>query len=144
MMSVSGVNTGSARPLAGAGRTLEAPQAQGPGAESRSRPPRPVKDEYVPEEKQEPSSRYWIGRNEEGHPKIYFHGPEQAAEPSGQPETASGAEGPEEGKEAEGAEKKERGEALCAGNTDKVDREIEKLKKEKETPEQQSTFTQLS
>ena len=54
------------------------------------RPPKPVADEYVPKE---PSGRYWIGRGEDGRPKIYFDGPERAA--SGGPEEASGAGKPD-------------------------------------------------
>ncbi|MDE6923630.1 MAG: hypothetical protein K2P01_08760, partial [Oscillospiraceae bacterium] len=65
-------------------------------------------DEYVPEEPREPSGRYWMGRDEDGQPKIYFDGPEG---------------------------KKDQGETWEC-NTDKVDREIEKLKKKRQELEQ--------
>ena len=81
-------------------------------------------DEYVPEEKQEPSGRYWLGKDEDGQPKVYFDDPERAVDkPSGVPAPEKKAEG----------DKKER----CTANTDQVDREIERLKKRKETLEQQ-------
>ena len=70
----------------------------------------PVVDEYIPEEKQEPSGRYWLGQNEDGQPKVYFDDPEQAAD-----------------------DKTER----CTANTDQVDREIERLKSRKEALQRQ-------
>ena len=72
-------------------------------------------DEYVPEEKQEPSGRYWLGRDEDGRPKVCFDDPERADDkPSDAPKAGR-----------------------CTGNTDQVDREIERLRKRKETLEQQ-------
>ncbi len=71
-----------------------------------------ARDEYIPEEKREPSGRYWLG-NEDGQPRVCFDGPDQD----------KGADGPE--KNAGKAES-------CTCDTDKVDREIEKLKKKRE------------
>ena len=115
MMPISGVNTAAVQPLATAERTPGASKAQKPEEEARGRRLKPAMDEYVPEEPREPSGRYWMDRDGEGQPKVYFDGPERAAD---------------EG--AKCAEKKdgENGREIC--NTDKVDREIEKLKKERQ------------
>ena len=93
---------------------IKEPQAvPRPESTNQERPVKPVMDEYVPEEKPEPSGRYWPGKDEDGKPKIYFDDPEQDRK-------ASGSE-----------------EERCTCNTDKVDREIEKLKKEQEKLERQ-------
>ena len=108
MMPISGVNPGGAQPLAATEKMPGAPQIQTPEEEPQGRRPKPVLDEYVPEEPREPSGRYWMGRDEDGQPKIYFDGPEG---------------------------KKDQGETWEC-NTDKVDREIEKLKKKRQELEQ--------
>ncbi len=108
MMPISGVNPGGAQPLAATEKMPGAPQIQTPEEEPQGRRPKPVLDEYVPEEPREPSGRYWMGRDEDGQPKIYFDGPEG---------------------------KKDKGETWEC-NTDKVDREIEKLKKKRQELEQ--------
>ena len=108
MMPISGVNPGGAQPLAATEKMLGAPQIQTPEEEPQGRRPKPMMDEYVPEEPREPSGRYWMGRDEDGQPKIYFDGPEG---------------------------KKDKGETWEC-NTDKVDREIEKLKKKRQELEQ--------
>jgi len=97
-------------------------------------PTAPARDEYIPEEKQEPSGRYWLGKDEDGRPKVYFDDPERAADASGKQDEIPDADNPERGRRADGTEKKEPANKAesCTGNTDKVDREIEKLKKEKE------------
>ncbi len=106
--------------------------------ESRSRSGAPVRDEYVPEEKQEPSGLYWLGRDEDGQPRVYFDDPEGTAdEPEKQEEPS--ADGPDRDKGTDGPGKKASGDKAerCTGNTDKVDREIEKLKKKLEELERQ-------
>ena len=108
MMPISGVNPGGAQPLAATEKMPGAPQVQTPEEEAQGRRSKPVLDEYVPEEPREPSGRYWMGRDEDGQPKIYFDGPEG---------------------------KKDKGETWEC-NTDKVDREIEKLKKKRQELEQ--------
>jgi len=85
------------------------PEVQRPESEVQDRFQKPVTDEYIPEEKQEPSGLYWLSRDEDGQPRICFDDPERAG---GTPEK------PEE--------------ETCTGNTDKVDREIEQLKKKQE------------
>lgn len=102
---ISALHLEGVRPLAAPGKAQGAPGLREPGEDSRSPRPKPMTDEYVPQEPPEPSGRYWMGRDGDGQPKIQFDGPER----------------PEEKWE---------------GNTDQVDREIEKLKKKKEELEQ--------
>ncbi len=138
MIPISGVNTGAAQPLTKTEKVLGAPMVQKP--EEESRPLKPVMDEYVPEEKQEPCGRYWVGKDEDGQPKIYFDDPERVSEDPQKPEAdekkpdAPEQEKPEQAQRAKGPKKKE-GER-CVGNTDKVDREIKHLKKKREELEQ--------
>ena len=108
MMSISGVSTGGVQPLAAAEKAVGAPMVQKPEEEARGRRLEPAMDGYAPEEPREPSGRYWMGRDEDGRAKIFFDGPEG---------------------------KKDRGETWEC-NTDKVDREIEKLKKKRQELEQ--------
>ena len=137
MMPISGVNTSAVQPLTTAEKVLGAPKVQKSEGESQSRQLKPVMDEYIPEEPQEPSGRYWMGKDEDGQPKIYFDDPERAADAPRQPEDAPEAEEPDpEGQGTKGPEgKKDKGETWEC-NTDKVDREIEKLKKKQQELEQ--------
>lgn len=139
-----------ARPLE---RTDEAERARQsePAREARRRP---RMDEYVPAEEAAPAGRYWMERDENGSPKIRFDDPERAAERAGAPEQAnpgspvkanpaapanaepaSPEKAPASGKKAPGKpeEKSER----CVGNTDQVDREIERLRQKRERLQQQ-------
>ncbi|NBI66102.1 hypothetical protein D1646_04595 [Pseudoflavonifractor sp. 60] len=146
MMPISGVNTGAVQPLTTAEKVLGASKVQKSEEESQGRQLKPVMDEYVPEEPQEPSGRYWMGKDEDGQSKIYFDDPERAAGAPKQPEGAPDAkkpdaDAPEEpdpaGRGAKGPErKKDKGETWEC-NTDQVDREIEKLKKKQQELEQQ-------
>ena len=143
MMPISGVNTGAVQPLTTAEKVLGASKVQKPEEEAQSRQLKPVMDEYIPEEPQEPSGRYWMGKDEDGQPKIYFDDPERAADAPKQPEDAPkkpDADAPEEpdpaDQGAKGPERKKDKDEVWEGNTDKVDREIEKLKKKKEELEQ--------
>ena len=106
----------------------ETPAVQRPDSGAPIRPQKPMMDEYVPEEKREPSGRYYLGKDENGQPKVYFDAPEQD-EGADTPEPKA-ADAP---KEKAGGKKAE----TCTGNTDQVDREIERLKKEKEQLERQ-------
>ena len=147
MMPISGVNTGAAQPLTTAEKVLGASKVQKTEEESQDRQPKPVMDEYVPEEPQEPSGLYWMGKDEDGQPKIYFDNPERAADAPKQPEGTPDAKKPEAdapeveepdpaGQGAKGSErKKDKGETWEC-NTDQVDREIEKLKKKQQELEQ--------
>ena len=137
MMSVSGVSTGAVQPLAAAGKVLGASKVRKPEEEAQNRQLKPVMDEYVPEEPQEPSGRYWVGKDEDGQPKIYFDDPERAADAPKQPEGAPEAEAPDPaGQDAKGPERKKDKDEVWEGNTDKADREIEKLKKKQQELEQ--------
>ena len=137
MMPISGVNTGAVQPLTTAEKVLGAPKVQKPEEDAQSRQLKPVMDEYVPEEPQEPSGRYWMGKDEDGQPKIFFDDPERAADAPRQPEDVPETEEPDPaGQGAKGPdEKKDKGETWEC-NTDKVDREIEKLKKKQQELEQ--------
>lgn len=86
----------------------------------------PVTDQYIPEEKHTPCGLYWMGRDEDGSPKIFFDDPApKAAEPLPGDKSSPLRERPE--KPASG-----RGEEKCTCDTGKVDREIEQLKKRRE------------
>ena len=123
-MMIHGMVPGTARPLTAAASVKAALEIQQPEAEVSARARAPVVDEYIPEEKQEPSGRYWLNRDENGRPMVCFDDPEQADnEPSEAPVPEQKAKG----------DKAER----CTGNTDQVDREIERLKRRKEVLEQQ-------
>ena len=145
MMPISGVNTGAVQPLTTAEKVLGASKVQKSEEESQGRQLKPMMDEYVPEEPQEPSGRYWMGKDEDGQPKIYFDDPERAADAPEQPESTPDtkkpdADAPEEpdsaGQGAKGPERKKDKDEVWEGNTDKVDREIEKLKKKQQELEQ--------
>ena len=79
-----------------------------PEEDDEKRPVKPETDEYIPEEKQESSGRYWLGKDGEGKHKIYFDNPEkeapesQAAGTPGKPGGLPGPEGPKEGMGPEG------------------------------------------
>ena len=137
MMPISGVNTVAVQPLTTAEKVLGASKVQESEEEAQGRQLKPVMDEYIPEEPQEPSGRYWMGKDEDGQPKIYFDDPERAADAPKQPEDDPEAEEPDPaGQGAKGPERKKDKDEVWEANTDKVDREIEKLKKKKEELEQ--------
>jgi len=145
MMPISGLNTGAVQPLTTAEKVQEASKVQKSEDEAKGRQLKPVMDEYIPEEPREPSGLYWMGRDEDGQPKIFFDDPERAADAPKQPENAPDARKPDapEAEEPEQADpgakgpegKKDKGETWEC-NTDKVDREIEKLKKQQQELEQ--------
>ncbi len=123
----------------------------------KGNPITPARDKYIPEEKQEATGLYWVEKEEGGKLTVRFDDPDQPSEASekqkalphtddpAQGKDADGpvqgkdAEGPERDREADDPEKKDssRKAERCTGNTDKVDREIEKLKKKKEELEGQ-------
>ena len=116
MMSLSNRNTGAVQPLTAAKKAAEKSKVQRAEEAVQSSPQRSVRDEYIPEGPQEPSGRYWMEMDEEGRPIICFDDPERAP---GLPERT------EDAPDTERPEKEE----LCVGDTGKVDREIEALKK---------------
>ena len=113
MQLISGISSGAAQPSVPIAGVDEPKKIRRPEDETQSHRQKPVMDEYVPEEKPEPSGRYRLGKDEDGKPKIDFDGPEKS------------------GSDKDGQS--------CTCNTDKVDREIEKLKKQKQELEQQIT-----
>ena len=123
MTPISNISTPAAQPLSPAERADRTQAARQPEAERRSA--RPAQDEYLPEEKREPTGLYWPGRDEDGRPKIYFDAPEPEAEA---PEDAPRPEGPDRSGEEE---------ERWACDTGEADREIERLKKRKEELERQ-------
>lgn len=86
-----------------------------------------IQDEYISSEKSATKSTglYRLGQDENGNRKVFFDNPKDAegTDEKGQPKISSDT--PEKS-----AEK-------CTTNTDKVDREIEKLKEKKQQLEQQ-------
>lgn len=139
MQPISGAIPGAAQsPISVAG-VKEPSKVLRPEDEAQGHPLKPVMDEYVPEEKQEPSGRYWLGKDEDGQPKIYFDDPERAAGQSKQADELPDADAPEEDKDVDGPDEKTSGDKAenCTCSTDKVDREIEKLKKKQEELERQ-------
>ena len=133
MQSISGINSGAAKPSVPIADVDEPKKVRRPEDETQSRHQKPVMDEYVPEEKPEPSGRYWLGKDEDGNPKIYFDDPERA-EDAPDASDASDLDRSAEGPEKSGSDKNGQS---CTCNTDKVNREIEKLKKQKQELEQQ-------
>ena len=90
-------------------------------------------DEYIRSEKtgMRPSGLYRLGEDENGSPKIFFDDPRRA--------DAAKVSGEEKGGVAPGCRGKDADQPAetCTGNTDRVDREIEKLKEEKKQLELQ-------
>ncbi|MCI8598148.1 MAG: hypothetical protein HFJ10_06875 [Lachnospiraceae bacterium] len=103
----------------------DASQVQKQEEEHEEYPGKPVRDEYISEEKQDPTGRYWLGKDENDNPKIYFDDLKGTADEA--EHKAQHGENRESGDPVKkiSEEKAE----TCTVNTDKVDREIEKLKK---------------
>lgn len=74
-----------------------------------------LQDEYISSEKsgKKPSGLYRVGRDENGSRKIFYDDPKVSRNGQGEPEE------------------------LCAGNTDKVDQEIKRLKEKRQELQQQ-------
>lgn len=142
MQPISGAIPGAAQSPISAAGVKEPSKVLRPEDEAQGRTPKPVMDEYVPEEPQEPTGRYWMGKDEDGQPRIYFDDPERAADaPEDAPDAenlnadAPENEGPDQaGQGAKGPERKK--DEVWEGNTDKVDQEIKKLKKKQQELEQ--------
>ena len=94
------------------------------------------KDEYISSEKsgQKPTGLYRVGQDENGNRKIFFDDPKagHAKEQDDRSEKSEDGKAPKADGDSQGkpAEK-------CITNTDKVDREIKKLKEKKQQLEQQ-------
>lgn len=131
MEPISGMISGAVHSPSTVAGAKETTKVQRP-EETQKRPVVPMRDEYIPEEKQEPSGRYWLGKDEDGQPKIYFDDPARAADAPEKQNKLPDADVPEKDKGADGLEKKASGDKVESCNTDAVDREIEKLKKKQE------------
>ena len=79
------------------------------GNEPQASHAKPVVDEYVPKEEYVPTGLYWVGKGEDGSPKVYFDDPGKA------PDSAPGSKA-----------------ESCTTDTDKIGREIEQLKEQKD------------
>jgi len=132
MEPISGMISGAVHSPSTVAGAKETPKVQRPEDEVKGRPSTPIRDEYIPEEKQEPSGRYWLGKDEDGQPKVYFDDPERAADAVQKQDELPDADAPEKDESADGLEKKVSGDKVESCNTDAVDREIEKLKKKQE------------
>ena len=94
------------------------------------------RDEYISSEKsgKKPTGLYWVGKDENGSRKIFFDDPKagHANEQDDRSEKSEDSKAPKVGGDSQGkpAEK-------CVTNTDKVDREIKKLKEKRQQLEQQ-------
>lgn len=90
-------------------------------------------DEYISSERsgKGPTGLYWIGQDENGSRKIFFDDPKKAAR--------AGADDPGEsdGRMPKADEKCQEEPEICVADTDAVEREIRKLKDEKQQLEQQ-------
>ena len=139
MQPISGLIPGAVQSPVTVAGVKEPPKIQRPEDEAPRRSLKRAMDEYVPEEKQEPTGRYWLGKDENGQPKIYFDDPEQAVGQSEKSDEPPNADAPGQSKDTEGSDKKDSGDKAesCTCSTDQVDREIEKLKKERAELERQ-------
>ncbi len=133
MQPISGINSGAAQTTVPITGVDEPKKVRRPENETLEHRQRPVMDEYVPEEKPEPSGHYRLGKDGNGRPKIYFDDPERAEDASNASDASDRGKGAEE-PEKSSSDKKAKS---CTCNTDKVDREIEKLKKQKQELEKQ-------
>lgn len=111
MEPIYGMKPGTAYPPEVAADRKELVEAVGKKEEAQEPAIKPVKDEYIPEGKQEPSGLYRMGKDQDGNPKVYFDDPKWKKSDDKEEETT--------------------------GNTDQVDREIQKLKQEQEELERQ-------
>ncbi|MDE7130962.1 MAG: hypothetical protein K2O65_04070 [Lachnospiraceae bacterium] len=101
------------------------------------------KDEYISSEQsgRRPSGLYHMGKDENGNPKVMYDDPKKAGGADGNGKLGVRTNGPEKDKESEqpkvkSGSRKDDAEEVT-GNTDAVDREIKKLKKQKQQLEQQ-------
>ena len=132
MEPISGMISGVVHSPSTVAGAKETPKVQRPENEAKGRPAVPIRDEYIPEEKQEPSGRYWLGKDEDGQPKVYFDDPERAADAAQKQDELPNEDAPEKDEGADGPQKKASSDKVESCNTDAVDREIEKLKKKQE------------
>ncbi|MDE7313618.1 MAG: hypothetical protein K2N87_18675 [Eubacterium sp.] len=98
----------------------------------------PAQDAYISSGKSgaKPSGLYRVGQDEHGNRKIFYDDPKQSDKASGEKNPKKAGESSEKSvKKAAGGPEKPIEE--CVSNTDKVDREIKKLKEKRQQLEQQ-------
>ena len=140
MQPIFGLIPGVAQSPVTVAGVKEPPKIQRLEDETPRRSLKRTMDEYIPEEKQEPTGRYWLGKDADGQPKIYFDDPDRAANAPQKQDELPDTDSPDKDREADAPGKKAangRKAEICRGSTDAVDREIEKLKKKKEELERQ-------
>ncbi|NBJ93550.1 hypothetical protein [Parablautia muri] len=119
-----------------AGKAEKAKEAEkDPEAKNSGKLPEP-RDEYISSEKsgQKPTGLYQVGQDENGNRKIFFDDP-KADHANGKDEPFREGEDGKEPKVSGNSQGKPA--EKCVTNTDKVDREIKKLKEKKQQLEQQ-------
>ncbi len=116
-------------------RTEKAKEAEKAAEEKNAGKLSEPRDEYISSEKsgQKPTGLYRVGQDENGNRKLFFDDPKagHAKEQDDRSEKSEDGKAPKAGGDSQGkpAEK-------CVTNTDKVDREIKKLKEKKQQLEQ--------
>ncbi len=95
---------GLTQPMAPAAPAAQASPVRRVEQEPQAAPARPAPDmdEYIPEGEHIPSGLYWVGRDEDGSPKVFFD------DPGGSPAET------------------------CTTDTGRVDRELEQLRRRRE------------
>ena len=117
-------------------KAKEAQEAEkGAGEKGSGRLSEP-QDVYIHGEKseKEPAGLYRIGKDEDGSRKIFFDDPAKADRADNKEEPKADEDGKKPKVDGNGQGKPAE---KCVGNTDKVDREIKKLKEKKQQLEQQ-------
>lgn len=114
-MQINNVQSGANAAVYGVRAKAEASEVQPEKIDGLDEKPR-AKDEYVPSENDEPIGLYKLSEDEDGNPIIDF---DKAKDGSGSPEKSK-KDDPEKKTES------------CTCNTDKVDREIKRLKEKQE------------
>ncbi len=121
--------SGGQGPLPAVTPPVESPRVQPPQQEPNAEPRTPRRDQYTPEEAHIPTGLYWMGKDEDGQPAIFFDDPEVQVDRSPGQKDAEELR-PEKLTPTKKAE-------TVTANTDQVDQEIRKLREEKEQLQQQ-------
>lgn len=137
MEPISSMTAGAAFPLPAVSGAAAARRAERPGEDGRDNPARPDRDEYIPGEPPQAAGRYWPERDGDGQPRIRSDGPAQDVDGPERGESPESSESPERPEGSEKNAPSRKGEK-CVGDTGRVDREIEALKRRRDTLEQRA------
>lgn len=102
-----------------------------------------LRDEYISSEKSgvKPSGLYRLGQDEDGRKKVFFDDPKKAGKADGDENPKVEPDNSDKNKDSKqpkiNSDNPEKPAEKCTTNTDKVDREIEKLKEKQQQLEQQ-------